>query len=335
MDDADRLLSRREGFAAPRPGLPSPGAPAFLGQVASSGTNLAVGKFMLVNPVEITGSEAEGATPSYATDTTRTVPVYVVSGPPAAGARVICRRVDHRWVAATPPAGCTGTICAQITRVSSVWMSCATHPAYTSILVQLLGTGGQSNFADSSGLRCFSAITAGVSWTVRTSITLFGTTYVGDSSVVPLACGESLSISVPEPVTHDCSCKTPPTPIAVTLSYSGGRDQAYYGNAYQPCSIAWYCGGSDLPPYLSSASPGYYSTTGWTGDDGWENHFRLDCASTQWQLSHWQRNGGSWSSNGTVYQWSIGASPNSCSPFNLATGSSPGSFFVDKFLASG
>jgi hypothetical protein len=100
MDDLWRLRLRRDGFLLPDAGSQTGGAPAFLGLVVSTGANLGVGKFMLVNPVDVTGAEVESGAAGLTVDTSVTVLVDAI-GPaaPATGDYVVCRHVNFRWVA--------------------------------------------------------------------------------------------------------------------------------------------------------------------------------------------------------------------------------------------
>jgi hypothetical protein len=89
------------------PRYQSPGAATMVGQVVTASP--AVGKFMLVNPVSVFGTEGEGNTGVTTANTGVTVPVYLVGpGVPKTGDMLVCRFVDYRWVAerkkvATPP----------------------------------------------------------------------------------------------------------------------------------------------------------------------------------------------------------------------------------------
>jgi hypothetical protein len=108
MDDIERLLIRREAFAPDPPDRSGLGSAAFVGQVTSSGANLAVGKFLLVTPVDVTGAESEGGAATF-TALSGSVPAYVL-GPrvPANGDRILCRRVGHRWVVESGRSAGTG-----------------------------------------------------------------------------------------------------------------------------------------------------------------------------------------------------------------------------------
>lgn len=119
MDDLERLLIRREAFDLSRPARPGTGARAFVGKVTSTGGNIAAGKFLMVTPQDVTGSETEGGSGTF-TGLSGSIPVYLV-GPslPATNDYLVCRRVDHRWVAdmgraipGNPPVGINIPDCA-------------------------------------------------------------------------------------------------------------------------------------------------------------------------------------------------------------------------------
>jgi len=76
------------------------GTPAFVGQVTSGGSMLGVGKFFLVQPVSILGGESEAGVGAISSNPSASIPVYLLGpGVPATGDYLICRFVDHRWVA--------------------------------------------------------------------------------------------------------------------------------------------------------------------------------------------------------------------------------------------
>ncbi len=69
-----------------------------VGQVVTA--NPTVGKFMLVDPISVTGMEAEGLAGVVTANGSVSVPVYLVGpGAPVAGDWLVCRFVDYRWVA--------------------------------------------------------------------------------------------------------------------------------------------------------------------------------------------------------------------------------------------
>jgi hypothetical protein len=93
----------RHALFRSRPDRPLPGGSgraSFVGQVVSPASKIAVGKFLMVNPVSMYGPETEGMPGTSTIDSTQTIPVYLV-GPDLAqtGDLLVCRRVDHRWVA--------------------------------------------------------------------------------------------------------------------------------------------------------------------------------------------------------------------------------------------
>jgi hypothetical protein len=113
--------------------VPSPGSAAMVGRVASASAEIAVGKFLLVNPVSVLGAEAEGGAGVTLADTTTTVPVYLVGpGLPQTGDLLVCRFVDFRWVAerkgATAPGGNTIPGCPCVDIPASLYMHVATQP---------------------------------------------------------------------------------------------------------------------------------------------------------------------------------------------------------------
>ncbi len=109
-------FSTNDRFAlfSDRPARPLPGGQgraAFVGQVVSPSSKIGVGKFLMVVPVTVFGTDQEGAPGVITIDSSEPIPVYLV-GPDLAqtGDLLICRRVDHRWVAerdATQPFGFT------------------------------------------------------------------------------------------------------------------------------------------------------------------------------------------------------------------------------------
>ena len=108
-DDLYKLRIAREAFRAPRPGVASGGAPAFVGVVTSTGADLGVGKFFAATPEALTGAEVEAGGCTL-TDRPGSVLVYAVGpSPPMTGDHLICRSVDYRWVAERT--GTTGSGC--------------------------------------------------------------------------------------------------------------------------------------------------------------------------------------------------------------------------------
>ncbi len=99
-DDYERLRASllRPSDADDRP--PVAGAPAFVGEVLSPQAEIAVGRFLLVAPTVVLGAEAEGGPGAFNVIPMASVPVYLL-GPsvPAQGDFLVCRFVDHRWVA--------------------------------------------------------------------------------------------------------------------------------------------------------------------------------------------------------------------------------------------
>jgi hypothetical protein len=98
-DDLWRLRLAAGSTRPPSRGDASGGTPAFLGKVTTAAP--AVGKFFLVDPVLALGPEVEGGTPSFTVSVPGAgIAVYLL-GPavPVTGDYLICRHVDHRWVA--------------------------------------------------------------------------------------------------------------------------------------------------------------------------------------------------------------------------------------------
>lgn len=100
MDDTERIRIARAARADRTPGAaPSPGGtPAFLGRVTSA--SAPAGKYFLAIPVQVLGAEVAGGAGSVSDLTTQKTPVLLL-GPRAAntGDLLVCRFVDHRWVA--------------------------------------------------------------------------------------------------------------------------------------------------------------------------------------------------------------------------------------------
>ena len=99
QDDFNRLRNRPGPPDRGRP--PDPGAPAFVGVVyARYSIPTTTQVFFAVHPQTILGPEVEGGAPTTTTDAATTVYVAVLGGKaPVVGDALICRFVDHRWVA--------------------------------------------------------------------------------------------------------------------------------------------------------------------------------------------------------------------------------------------
>ena len=100
MDDADdlwRLRIARDAFRRPGSLLASSGSPAFVGKVTTASPM--VGHFAAVTPTTVLGGEVAGGAATL-TAKPGSVMVYLL-GPaaPATGDYLVCRHVDHRWVA--------------------------------------------------------------------------------------------------------------------------------------------------------------------------------------------------------------------------------------------
>lgn len=161
MDDLWRLRLRNNAFRPPRPSLASGGAPAFVGRVTT--ISPAVGEYLLVTPVTVTGAEVEGGTGTII-DGSGSVPVYLV-GPSTAitGELLACRFVDYRWVAervATSTGG--GTAFLHV-------VGCDIPPGIPVVIYQS-GTPVASGTTDpTTGLIDISALTPGVSYMIKTT----------------------------------------------------------------------------------------------------------------------------------------------------------------------
>ncbi len=99
-DDYERLRLRQAGLHWLGDNLDGGGVPAFVGQVTTVASLIAVGKFLMVQPTSILGPEVEGGSGQLLAVGSPTVPVYLV-GPakPATGDYLVCRYIDNRWAA--------------------------------------------------------------------------------------------------------------------------------------------------------------------------------------------------------------------------------------------
>lgn len=71
-----------------------------VGRVVTPTAVIAVGSYLMVNPVSIVGPEVEGGAGGFSIDNSATVPVYLVGPRPAQpGDMLLCRFIGHRWVA--------------------------------------------------------------------------------------------------------------------------------------------------------------------------------------------------------------------------------------------
>ncbi len=108
VDDLVGLRLRQGTRRWPDSGLDHGGLPAFVGRVRSDRSKIAVNKFLLVQPVSVLGVEKEGGVGDLSSLRAAPVPVYLLGpGLPDPGDYLICRFVDHRWVA--EKAGRSGT----------------------------------------------------------------------------------------------------------------------------------------------------------------------------------------------------------------------------------
>ena len=99
-DGFERIRLKQSGLVWPDADLSGGGVPAIVGRVTSSGSNIAVGKFLMVQPTHVLGNEVEGGGGTFDAFGSSTVPVYLI-GPakPSTGDYLVCRFVDNRWVA--------------------------------------------------------------------------------------------------------------------------------------------------------------------------------------------------------------------------------------------
>jgi hypothetical protein len=99
-DDFQRIRLRREAWVWPGLDPMSGGVPAFVGQVTTSTSLIAVGDYFLAQPTFVMGPEVEGGVGSFTPIGSTNVPVYLVgSGTTATGEYLVCKFVDNRWVA--------------------------------------------------------------------------------------------------------------------------------------------------------------------------------------------------------------------------------------------
>ena len=103
--DFDRLRAAQNRFVIADAEAGSDALPSFLGQVVTSTANLKANRFCSVVPTMVLGQEREGAAGIFATSSGASVNptkvlVYLMgSNVPAMGDYLVCRFVDHRWVA--------------------------------------------------------------------------------------------------------------------------------------------------------------------------------------------------------------------------------------------
>lgn len=123
-----------------------------------------------------------------------------------------------------------------------------------------------------------------------------------------------------------CTCQGTPATLSVTVVYSGGQTAADYLHAYQDGTLTWFTMvGSDVPGYLASANysgVGYYSASSWVDDFGRNCYYRFGCNAAQYTMALGQFSSGS-HDIGTVRTWNIAGS-NTCIPFSMTSGTTPG-----------
>lgn len=99
-DDFERLRLSQARLSRSAGDGEGGGTPAFVGQVTSGGSALGVGKFFLVQPASVLGDDSESGAGAISTNPAASIPVYLLGpGVPAKGDYLVCRFVDHRWVA--------------------------------------------------------------------------------------------------------------------------------------------------------------------------------------------------------------------------------------------
>ena len=114
-DDAERLRIVQAAREVPRDDEPGPSVSRFVGRVRSTSPNITVGKFLLVRPEIVTGTESEGQPPTY-TDAGSVDRSVLLLGPgkPAPGDHVLVRSADSRLVTKRKsnagPGGTSGTL---------------------------------------------------------------------------------------------------------------------------------------------------------------------------------------------------------------------------------
>ena len=134
-DDFELIRLRGSGRTLPDTDLSGGGVPAFVGQVTSTGSSIAIGCFLMVQPTFVLGPEVEGG-PGLLTSTgAPPVAVYLLGPAKAlAGDYLACRYVDNRWVAERTVPGHGGGMVGVIPNCF-----CTTIPASLSM------TSGDSN----------------------------------------------------------------------------------------------------------------------------------------------------------------------------------------------
>lgn len=132
-----RILRRRQreldAFIDRRQAPQGSGTPRFLGQVYNNGNMGSQPNLVyLTHPVEVDVGDAEGDTPSYNVDTTRSVPVIVLNGSPQVGDILPSFGISGRWVAEVGGCGCTAWFCN-----STYYHTCIGGATPASIIVTL------------------------------------------------------------------------------------------------------------------------------------------------------------------------------------------------------
>lgn len=102
--DFERLRARASGWNAVGGGAPSHALPSFLGRVATDNASIRLNDFCRVVPTTVLGDEREGSAgllAPAASDSASVLVLLIGTFVPSQGDYVVCRFVDHRWVAET------------------------------------------------------------------------------------------------------------------------------------------------------------------------------------------------------------------------------------------
>lgn len=104
--DFERLRASRPEFEPPELDPENGALPAFLGRVVSTQMSIRAGQFCRVMPTSVLGAEREGGSAAFApfpsgSDSPAVLVYLMGSFVPRTGDYLVCRRVDHRWVAET------------------------------------------------------------------------------------------------------------------------------------------------------------------------------------------------------------------------------------------
>jgi hypothetical protein len=208
-------LHRADRAKAARRGSPgSAGAPAWLGRVTTASPD--AGEFMMVRPLALLGTEAEGAAGSATDLGAEDKAVYLVGGAPDEDDEVVVRWVDWRWVTARRgSASCTGRVCVHL-------RGCNHDLVGETVTLKLGGVTIDSGVTDGDGIVCLDIPSAGT-YTVESSVA----NYQATSNGVPLPCQSTDTpytlVLNPTPTTRTCCAdENVPMPIGVIRCAVGG-----------------------------------------------------------------------------------------------------------------